>query len=190
MLKLFTISYGFLSVLGWTARKNKNCVSSQRREDPPVGRSLELEDRGEKTFMDLGRLSPRWAVMTGLHRELVLLPSGRRQRVPTHRTERYQLSFACTAVSSGLGCVFYFHVLAISIYLSICVAILSPLLFMTNLCINTFDWWTGHGHVSSMFSSGKELLGSDSKSFHLISNRDEPAAAVETQAKVMCSSRD
>lgn len=74
MLKLFTISYGFLSVLGWTARKNKNCVSSQRREDPPVGRRLEPEDRGEKTFMDLGRLLPRWAVMTASIESLCFYP--------------------------------------------------------------------------------------------------------------------
>lgn len=31
-----------------------NCVSSQRREDPPVGLSRKPEDRGERTFVDLG----------------------------------------------------------------------------------------------------------------------------------------
>lgn len=48
--------------VNWEGKKT--CVSSQRREDPPVGLSLEPEDRGEKTLVDLGRLSPRWTVMT------------------------------------------------------------------------------------------------------------------------------
>ena len=34
-----------------------------------------------------------------LYREFVLLPSGRRYRVPTHWTKRYKLSFVCTAIN-------------------------------------------------------------------------------------------
>lgn len=82
----------------------------------------------------------------------------------------------------GLGCVFCFHVLAPSI----CFVILCPLWFMTNPWVNTFEWWTGHRHVPSPFTTVKDLPGSDSKIFHVISDRDEPAAAVETQAKVVC----
>lgn len=191
MLKLFTISYGFLSVLGWTARKNKNCVSSQRREDPPVGRSLELEDRGEKTFMDLGRLLPRWAVMTASIESLCFYPQVEGKEFPPTGLNGTNSPSHVLPLAVVLGVYFIFMYWPyLSIYLSICVAILSPLWFMTNLWVNTFDWRTGHGHVSSTFSSGKELSGSDSKSFHLISDRDEPAAAVETQAKVVCSSPD
>lgn len=52
-----TISYGFLSVLGWIG--SKCCVSSRRREDPTV--DLSLETRG-LSWEDLGGLTDRtWA---------------------------------------------------------------------------------------------------------------------------------
>ena len=38
-------------------------VSSQRREDPPVGLSLQQEGRGEKTLAALAMLRPRRTVM-------------------------------------------------------------------------------------------------------------------------------
>lgn len=107
MLKLFTISYGFLSVLGQTERRKKKIkrggCSSQRREDAPVGLSLEPEDGGEKTFMD-----------SLLHRELVLLPSGRRQG-------------GLNAADSPSWCGFDFQVLAFFICPSACAVTPPPL---------------------------------------------------------------
>lgn len=136
-------------------KKKKKSISSQRREDPPVGQSLEPEDRGEETFVDLGRLWPRWTVMTASSIEsLCFYPQAEAkedQTVPTLlRVYVLLLTEVLTDVCVLFSCTG-------PIYLSIC-AIFAPLWIMTHPWVKTFDWWTGHGHVPSTSPTGTNLL--------------------------------
>lgn len=121
MLKLFTISYGFLSVLGWTGskkKKKKHLLTEERRSSSrPESRT------GGQRWGDLRGPGKALATLDCddrlLHRELVLLPSGRSQRGPNGPNSP---PCVCTAVNRGLNrgvCFIFMYWPYLSIYPSV-----------------------------------------------------------------------